>query len=329
MEDAERAIRTMIVRGAPLIGAAAAYGMALAMASRPVRRHAGARLPGACSPRGRRRSTCAGRSTTCARLLAPLPPAKRREAAYRRAAEICDEDAEICRRIGEHGLARDPAPEAARRSHQRADPLQRGLARHRRLGHRDWRRSTRRTMPGMPIHVWVDETRPRNQGASLTAWELGQHGVPHTVIADNAGGHLMQHGQVDFVHRRHRPHDARAATSATRSAPISRRWPRTTTACRSMSALPYPSIDWTIEDGSATSRSRSAMPTRSRASPGRTDAGEVVTVDVLPEGSPAANPAFDVTPARLVHGADHRARRLRRQRSRPARRSIPSRSQAA
>ena len=151
---------------------------------------------------------------------------------------------------------------------------------------------------GIAVHVWVDETRPRNQGASLTAWELAKHGVPHTVIADNAGGHLMQHGKVDFC--------IVGTDRTTRGGDVCN---KIGTYLKALAAhdngvpfyvgLPYPSIDWTIEDGIATSRSRSATPTRSRVT-GRTDSGEIVTVDVSPEGSPAANPAFDVTPARLV-----------------------------
>src|SRR4029077_19186651 len=131
-------------------------------------------------------------------LLSPLPQAQRRDAAYKRAAEICDEDVEICRRIGEHGLGaiRRLKPRGARinaLTHCNAGWL----------ATVDWGTALapiyKAHNAGMPIHVWVDETRPRNQGASLTAWELGKHGVAHTVIADNAGGHLMQHGMVDLV----------------------------------------------------------------------------------------------------------------------------------
>ena len=130
-------------------------------------------------------------------LLAPLPPAKRADAAYRRAAEICDEDAEICRRIGENGLGliRKIKPKG-----ERINALTHCNAGW--LATVDWGTALapiyQAHNAGIPIHVWVDETRPRNQGASLTAWELAKHGVPHTVIADNAGGHLMQRGQVDF-----------------------------------------------------------------------------------------------------------------------------------
>ena len=151
---------------------------------------------------------------------------------------------------------------------------------------------------GIPIHVWVDETRPRNQGASLTAWELAKHGVPHTVIADNAGGHLMQHGQVDFC--------IVGTDRTTRRGDVCN---KIGTYLKALAAhdngvpfyvgLPYPTIDWTIEDGRDIPIEERNATELSRMS-GRTASGEVVTVDILPDGSPAANPAFDVTPARLV-----------------------------
>ena len=153
---------------------------------------------------------------------------------------------------------------------------------------------------GLPVHVWVDETRPRNQGASLTAWELGQAGVPHTVIADNAGGHLMQHGQVDLVivgcdrvtrarrrlqQDRHLPQGAggaRQRRAVLRGACRPRRW--TGRIADGLAEIP-------IEERSAREVTHLA---------GRNAAGEVVEVQLVPDGSAAANPAFDVTPARLV-----------------------------
>ena len=199
MEDAEKAIRTMIVRGAPLIGAAAAYGMALAMAADP-------------SDAGLARGydvLMASRPTAVnlrwalddvRALLSPLAPAKRRDAAYKRAAEICDEDADICRRIGENGLGL--IKKLTPRGGERLNALTHCNAGW--LATVDWGTALapiyQAHNAGIPIHVWVDETRPRNQGASLTAWELAKHGVPHTVIADNAGGHLMQHGKIGRAH---------------------------------------------------------------------------------------------------------------------------------
>ncbi|SKA40046.1 methylthioribose-1-phosphate isomerase [Enhydrobacter aerosaccus] len=298
VEDAERAIRTMVVRGAPLIGAAAAYGMALAMATDPsdamlARAHALllASRPTAVNLRWALDDLRA--------LLAPLPSAARREAAYRRAAEICDEDAEICRRIGEHGLGeiRRLKP----RQGERLNALTHCNAGW--LATVDWGTALAPIYQahdaGIPIHVWVDETRPRNQGASLTAWELGKHGVPHTVIADNAGGHLMQHGKVDFC--------IVGTDRTTRRGDVCN---KIGTYLKALAArdngvpfyvgLPYPTIDWTIEDGHREIPIEERHAAELSRISGRTESGEVVAVDVLPEGSPAANPAFDVTPARLV-----------------------------
>ena len=296
MEDAERAIRTMIVRGAPLIGAAAGYGMALAMATDP----SDSMLARAYTVLMESRPTAVNLRWALddlRALLAPLPPAKRREAAYTRAAEMCDEDAEICRRIGEHGLGE------IRRLKPRDDRL--NALTHCNAGWLatvDWGTALSPIYQahdaGIPIHVWVDETRPRNQGASLTAWELGKHGVPHTVIADNAGGHLMQHGKVDFC--------IVGTDRTTRRGDVCN---KIGTYLKALAAhdngvpfyigLPYPTIDWTLEDGRDIPIEERNAAELSRMA-GRTASGEVVTVDVLPEGSPAANPAFDVTPARLV-----------------------------
>jgi len=296
VEDAEKAIRTMIVRGAPLIGAAAAYGMALAMASDPSDAGLGraydvllASRPTAVNLRWALDDLRA--------LLGPLSAGRRREAAYRRAAEICDEDAEICRRIGANGLSE------IRRLKPRGERL--NALTHCNAGWLatvDWGTALSPIFhahdAGLPIHVWVDETRPRNQGASLTAWELAKHGVPHTVIADNAGGHLMQHGKVDFC--------IVGTDRTTRRGDVCN---KIGTYLKALAAhdngvpfyvgLPYPTIDWTISDGrDIPIEERNALEVSRMA--GRTASGEVVAVDILPEGSPAANPAFDVTPARLV-----------------------------
>jgi methylthioribose-1-phosphate isomerase len=296
MEDAERGIRTMIVRGAPLIGAAAAYGMALAMASDA----SDAMLTQAYTVLMSSRPTAVNLRWALddlRNLLAPLAPAKRADAAYRRAAEICDEDAEICRRIGENGLG------LIRKIKPKGDRI--NALTHCNAGWLatvDWGTALapiyQAHNAGIPVHVWVDETRPRNQGASLTAWELAKHGVPHTVIADNAGGHLMQRGQVDFC--------ITGTDRTTRRGDVCN---KIGTYLKALAAhdngipfyvgLPYPTIDWTIEDGRDIPIEERHASEVSRVA-GRTQSGEVVTVDVLPEGSPAANPAFDVTPARLV-----------------------------
>jgi methylthioribose-1-phosphate isomerase len=296
MEDAERGIRTMIVRGAPLIGAAAAYGMALAMAKDA----SDAMLTQAYTVLMASRPTAVNLRWALddlRNLLAPLPPAKRADAAYRRAAEICDEDAEICRRIGENGLG------LIRKIKPKGDRI--NALTHCNAGWLatvDWGTALapiyQAHNAGIPIHVWVDETRPRNQGASLTAWELAKHGVPHTVIADNAGGHLMQRGQVDFC--------ITGTDRTTRRGDVCN---KIGTYLKALAAhdngipfyvgLPYPSIDWTLEHGADIPIEERHAAEVSRIA-GRTASGEVVTVDVLPVGSPAANPAFDVTPARLV-----------------------------
>ena len=296
VEDAERAIRTMVVRGAPLIGAAAAYGMALAMAADP----SDATLERAHKVLLAARPTAVNLRWALddlRALLLPLPATRRREAAYRRAAEICDEDAEICRRIGVNGLAEI---KRLRPRGERINALTHCNAGW--LATVDWGTALSPIFQahdaGLPVHVWVDETRPRNQGASLTAWELAKHGVPHTVIADNAGGHLMQRGQVDFC--------IVGTDRTTRRGDVCN---KIGTYLKALAAhdngvpfyvgLPYPSIDWTIEDGASIPIEERHAHEVSRLS-GRTESGEIATIDILPEGSPAANPAFDVTPARLV-----------------------------
>ena len=202
LQDAARAIKTMQVRGAPLIGAAAAYGICLALrddASDEAleRAYAAAARDAADrdqSEMGARRDDGGGAQPPRERARRGRLPARRAKSPTRTSRST--------QAIGRHGLKlieEIAATQEAGRAGQRAHPLQRRLARDRRLGHRDRRRSTPAHDKGIPIHVWVDETRPRNQGASLTAWELGQHGVPHTVIPDNTGGHLMQHAQVDIA----------------------------------------------------------------------------------------------------------------------------------
>ena len=282
MADAERGIRTMIVRGAPLIGAAAAYGMALAMAKDA----SDAMLTEAYIKLMASRPTAVNLRWALDDLravLAPLPASRRREAAYRRAAEICDEDAEICHSIGQHGL------ELIRRLKPRGNRIE--ALTHCNAGWLatvDWGTALSPIYQahdaGIPIHVWVDETRPRNQGASLTAWELARHGVPHTVIADNAGGHLMQHGKVDFCIV---GTYLKALAAHDNGVPF-------------YVGAPSPSIDWTIADGQRDIPIEERHADEVGRITGRTASGEVVTVDVLPAGSAAANPAFDVTPARLV-----------------------------
>ena len=298
--EAAHAIKAMRVRGAPLIGATAAYGMALAMREDP----SDANLAAAYDRLHATRPTAINLKWALddmLRLLAPLPPSGRTEAAYGRAAEIVDEDVEINRRIGVHGLAliRDIIE-------RKSGPV--NVLTHCNAGWLatcDWGTATSPIYQahdaGIPVHVWVDETRPRNQGGHLTAWELRNHGVPHTVIVDNAGGHLMQHGQVDicFVGT-----DRTTATGDVCN--------KIGTYLKALAAkdngvpfyvcLPSPTIDWTVRDGVR------EIPIEERAAAEVTDVtgvtpeGAILKTRVVSPGSPAANPAFDVTPARLVSG---------------------------
>ena len=199
VEDAAQGIRSMVVRGAPLIGAAAAYGIALAMRANP----SDESLQRAYDLLVQSRPTAVNLRWALDRmslLLKGLPSSERSERAYREALSIADEDAENCSILGGHGLLL-LQDHWKRLGQQR--PLQ--VLTHCNAGWLaavDWGTALAPVYKafdaGMPVHVWVDETRPRNQGASLTAWELAHHGVPHTIIADNTGGHLMQHGMVDL-----------------------------------------------------------------------------------------------------------------------------------
>jgi methylthioribose-1-phosphate isomerase len=300
LDDAARAIRDMAVRGAPLIGATAAYGVALAMAAAP----SDAGVAHAVEVLAATRPTAVNLRWALddmRRTLMPLPESHRHVAALVRAGEIADEDVAINRAIGEHGLK---LIEAAQRQKpgQSVDILTHCNAGW--LATVDWGTALapiyRAHDAGIAVHVWVEETRPRNQGASLTAWELLQHGVPHTVIADNAGGHLMRQGRVDLC-----------ITGTDRTTANGDVANKIGTYLKALAAhdnnvpfyvaLPSPTIDWSLDDGDQ-------IPIEERNQhevthiAGWTEAGERVEVRLTPEGSPAANPAFDVTPARLVSG---------------------------
>jgi methylthioribose-1-phosphate isomerase len=300
MRDAESAIRGMQVRGAPLIGVTAAYGVALSM-----KHHASdAALKATCDKLLLARPTAVNLRWAIERMrafLAPLPEAKRAEAAWIEAARIADEDVAICSSLGEHGS------ELIRAMHEEKNTTVNILT-HCNAGWLatvDWGTALAPVYKafdlGLPVHIWVDETRPRNQGASLTAWELVQHGVPHTVIADNTGGHLMQHGMVDMCivgcDRVTARGDAcnkigtylKALAAFDNGVPF-------------YVALPTPTIDWTLQDGVK------EIPIEERAMEevthisGLCDDGKVRSVRLTPEGSRAANYGFDVTPASLVTG---------------------------
>jgi methylthioribose-1-phosphate isomerase len=290
----------MQVRGAPLIGVTAAYGMALAMAADPgdgALRDAAKRLF-ATRPTAVNLSWAIERLV---RLVLPLERKQRAAAAFAEADAMAEEDADICRRIGEHGLAL--IEEAAHGNNGPVNVLTHCNAGW--LAAIEWGTATAPIYlaheRGIDIHVWVDETRPRNQGAGLTAWELGQAGVPHTVIVDNAGGHLMQQGKVDLC-----------MTGTDRTTARGDVCNKIGTYLKALAAydngvpfyvaLPGPTIDWSLKDGVRD------VPIEERDGRevshvwGRTDDGRLETVAVVAPGSAVANPAFDVTPARLVTG---------------------------
>jgi len=294
------AIRDMWVRGAPLIGATAAYGLALQM-----RQDASDRALQATADWLRSaRPTAVNLDwalTRMLRLLRPVPAADRARAAWAAADAIAEEDVAVNAAIGQHGLALLRAIAA-----RKAGPVQ--VLTHCNAGWLatvDWGTATspiyQAHAAGLPVHVWVDETRPRNQGASLTAWELGQAGVPHTLIADNAGGHLMQHGKVDLV--------IVGCDRVTARGDVCNKIGTYLKALAARDngvpfyvAMPTSTLDLQLRDGVA------EIPIEERSArevthlSGRTAAGEVVEVCVTAEGTAAANPAFDVTPARLVSG---------------------------
>jgi methylthioribose-1-phosphate isomerase len=301
LADAAHAIRSMQVRGAPLIGATAAYGVCLALredASDEALERAYAMLLAT-------RPTAINLKWALDEMVAAVRNRPRRErlaAAYRRAAEICDEDIAINQAIGRHGLkliediaAKKPGERVNVLTHCNAGWLATvdvGTALAPIYTAHD---------AGLPVHVWVDETRPRNQGAALTAWELGQHGVPHTIIPDNTGGHLMQHGLVDL-----------AIVGTDRVTANGDVCNKIGTYLKALAAkdngvpfyvgLPSPTIDFTVADGVA------EIPIEQRSADevativGRTADGRIETVRIVPEGSEVANYGFDVTPARLVTG---------------------------
>ncbi len=301
LADAAHAIKAMQVRGAPLIGATAAYGVALAMN----RDASDAALAEACGALLATRPTAVNLRWAIEemrRYLGGLSPPQRVTAAYGRAAAIAEEDVAINRAIGEHGVA--PIRAAWRKKGERGAVEILTHCNAGWLATVDWGTALAPVYCaqalGIPLHVWVDETRPRNQGASLTAWELREQGVPHTVIVDNAGGHLMQHGRVDLC--------LVGTDRTTANGDVANKIGTYLKALAAHDnkvpfyvAAPSSSIDWSLGDGRA-------IPIEERDPrevieiAGRLPDGTVARVQVTPDGSPAANPAFDVTPARLVTG---------------------------
>jgi methylthioribose-1-phosphate isomerase len=300
--DAARAIKSMQVRGAPLIGAVAAYGMALAM--REDASDAG--LERAYALLIATRPTAINLKWALDEMMAAVrnrARAERVEAAYKRAQDIADEDVEINAAIGRHGLKLIEQIAATKKPGEPVNVLTHCNAGW--LATVDWGTATSPIYQahdkGIPIHVWVDETRPRNQGASLTAWELGQHGVPHTVIPDNTGGHLMQHAQVDL-----------AIVGTDRVTAQGDVCNKIGTYLKALAAkdnnvpfyvaLPSPTIDFSVNDGVAEIPIEQRGAEEVTTMTGVTADGRIESVRIVPEGSNVANYGFDVTPARLVTG---------------------------
>ena len=301
VDDVAHAIKSMQVRGAPLIGASAAYGVWLALLADPsdeALERAYARLVAT-------RPTAINLKWALDEMLAAVhnrSRADRAEAALRRASAVADEDVAINQAIGQHGL-KIIEDIAVRKKNDRVNVLTHCNAGW--LATVDFGTATAPIYTahdnGLAVHVFVDETRPRNQGASLTAWELGHHGVPHTVIADNTGGHLMQHGRVDLVivgtDRVTAQGDVCNKIGTYLKALAAR-----DNAVPFYVALPSPTIDFTVSDGLAEIPIEQRAPDEVINMTGKTKDGRIETVKVVPDGSPVANYGFDVTPARLVTG---------------------------
>jgi methylthioribose-1-phosphate isomerase len=300
MEVAAHAIKAMIVRGAPLIGATAAYGIALAM-----------RVDASDEALDRAHDILVETRPTAINLRWALkrmcdrlrnhPREERAALAWKEAAAIADEDVEVCRSIGEHGL-KILQDAAARKNGATLNVLTHCNAGW--LACVDWGTALAPIYmahdAGIPIHVWVDETRPRNQGASLTAFELGSHGVKHTIIADNAGGHYMQDGRVDLC--------IVGTDRVTSNGDVANKIGTYLKALAAKDnnvpfyvALPSSTIDWTLSNGRDIPIEERS-PDELLKMTGRTPSGMLATVEIAAPGSPAANPGFDVTPARLVTG---------------------------
>jgi methylthioribose-1-phosphate isomerase len=294
------AIRDMAVRGAPLIGATAAYGLALQMNGAAD----DAALDSTAAWLREARPTAVNLAWAIDRLLAvlrPLPVPQRRDAAWAAADALAEEDVAVNHAIGRHGLPLIQAIAA-----RRPGPV--NVLTHCNAGWLatvDWGTATspiyQAHEAGVALHVWVDETRPRNQGASLTAWELGQAGVPHTVVSDNAGGHLMQHGQVDIVFVGCDRVTARGDV-CNKVGTYLKALAAHDNGVPFYVAMPTSTLDRGLQDGLRDIPIEERSPREQTHISGRNAAGEVVEVQLTPDGSPAANPAFDVTPARLVTG---------------------------
>ncbi|HMA74646.1 MAG TPA: S-methyl-5-thioribose-1-phosphate isomerase [Xanthobacteraceae bacterium] len=302
LTDAARAISTMQTRGAPAIGAVAAYGLCLALRADA----SDAALEEAYATLVATRPTAVNLKWALDEIAAAVrnqPRDERVSAAYARAAAICREDIANNEAIGRHGLAVIERIAAAKAPGAPVNVLTHCNAGW--LATVDWGTATapiyKAHLKGLPVHVWVDETRPRNQGAALTAWELGHQGVPHAVIADNAGGHLMQHGLVDLV--------ITGADRVTAQGDVCNKIGTYLKALAArdngvpfFAAVPSSTIDFSLVDGIAEIPIEQRGPEEVATITGRAADGRIETVTVVPNGSPVANYAFDVTPAGLVTG---------------------------
>jgi methylthioribose-1-phosphate isomerase len=304
LDEMARAIREMHVRGAGLIGAAAGYGMYLASIEAAANSFDD-QLGAAAEQLKATRPTAVNLAWAVERQLKSVGAAEglgaKRQVAFDTARQIADEDAEYCRRIGQHGV------DLIRRLSEKKGGAPVNVLTHCNAGWLAFVDHGSATAPvyaahdaGIAVHVWVDETRPRNQGSKLTAWELGEHGVPHTVIADNAGGHLMQHGKVDAVIV---GTDRTTFTGdvANKIGTYLKALAAKDNAVPFYVALPSSSFDWNIRDGVK------EIPIEERGSEEVSYAdgwreGEQLEVRVTPESSAAANFGFDVTPRQLVTG---------------------------
>jgi methylthioribose-1-phosphate isomerase len=303
VDDVFRAIAEMVVRGAPLIGVSAAFGIAIQAAidaSDAALRAAKLKLDAA-------RPTAVNLAWATRQMvdaLVALPIAERRDAAWTQAQRIADDDVAVNSSLGDHGLALLRGVEQRRSDAGRSGAIQ--VLTHCNAG---WLATVgwgtalapiyKARAAGLDVHVWVDETRPRNQGASLTAWELGAAGVAHTVIADNAGGHLMQHGEVDLV--------IVGCDRVSSRGDVCNKigtYLKALAACDNgvpfYVAMPISTLDLSLHDG-LREIAIEARPAREVTHvSGLGSDGSVVEVRLTPVGSAVANPAFDVTPARLV-----------------------------
>jgi methylthioribose-1-phosphate isomerase len=298
---AAHAIRAMQTRGAPLIGAVAAYGLCLALRSDPSTEA----MERDAALLAEARPTAVNLRWAIERMLTRLRntrPDERVAAAYAEAGAIAAEDVAQNAAIGRHGLPLIAAASAAGQG-RRVNVLTHCNAGW--LATVDWGTALAPIYlahdSGIDVHVWVDETRPRNQGAALTAWELRQHGVAHTVVADNAGGHLMQHGEVDLI--------LVGTDRVTRTGDVANKIGTYLKALAARDngvpfwvALPSTTIDWSVSDGVAEIPIEERTEEEVASISGLAPDGTVTTIRLTATGSPAANPAFDVTPARLVSG---------------------------